>query len=175
MVMTADALAASFGDLLETHEVTFWVTGLTYVAQVQWPPGSPGVVMLYTGGSVVAYADVAKDHAYGVSPPNATVPETFINGTMVLRADLEKTSVSFRPDLGSGKIELALLNVESAALENLPAQLSSPHFSLTLEEGSLTDPDFPGGFDYRVQGVLQYFILTAVEESTFSKVKGLFR
>jgi hypothetical protein len=83
--------------------------------------------------------------------------------------------VQFRPDLGRGEATMELAGIESPGLANVPYQLYSPHLSIALNNELSGYTDIPDGFDYRIDGTLEYFIQTSVESRTFGQVKALYR
>jgi hypothetical protein len=58
---------------------------------------------LWIGGSLRVYEDPAKNAAWGVNPPNATAPSTFVDGTLILiGGPFVGTLVRYRYANGSG-------------------------------------------------------------------------
>jgi hypothetical protein len=90
-VGTVSDFNAPFDDLdpLDpTKEYTIYLYGLTSLGTtVIGPPATQFYTTQYSGGTIEIYEDLSPDHDYGTNPPNATVPSTFNDGTLILKGD----------------------------------------------------------------------------------------
>lgn len=68
-----------------TKDYTFYVSGLvSNGTTVIGLPGSQFYVTTYTGGTIQVYEGTPRDAVFDPNPPNANVPSTFTNGTLIL-------------------------------------------------------------------------------------------
>jgi len=70
---------------MPAKEYTFYVSGLTSTGTV---PMIPFYVTAYTGGTIEVYEDGTPDAVFDPNPPNANVPSTFTDGTLILSGNL---------------------------------------------------------------------------------------
>lgn len=94
LVFRADALAPWLGFDLSQEEVTLWVTGLA-LEEVE-DLGGGLQLFTYSSGRFSLHHDAGLDSDYGYDPPNATVPATFVNGSVCLKG--QATSFLFYHD-----------------------------------------------------------------------------
>ena len=93
-VGTVSQFDAPFNDLDAsdpTKEYTIYLYGLTSLGTtVTGAPGLQFYSTSYAGGTIEIYEDLSPDHDYGSNPPNATVPSTFVDGTLILKGDFTR-------------------------------------------------------------------------------------
>lgn len=77
-------------------EYTYYLSGLTTAAGTTVTAGATLSVYktVYTGGTIVIYEDSPRNAAFGINPPNATVPSTFIDGTLFLSGNIPTLTVT---------------------------------------------------------------------------------
>lgn len=70
-------------------EYTFFISGLISNGTVTFgPPGTQFYVTTYTGGTIQVYQDASPDAVFDPFPPNANVPGTFTDGTVILSGNM---------------------------------------------------------------------------------------
>lgn len=68
-----------------TKDYTFYVSGLISNGTVTvGPVGTQFYTTTYNGGTIEIYEGTPRDAVFDPNPPNANVPSTFINGTLLL-------------------------------------------------------------------------------------------
>lgn len=68
-----------------TREYTFYVHGLISQGTVaQGPPATTIYTTQYSGGVFELYEDLTPESSFAPNPPNATVPSTYTDGTLLL-------------------------------------------------------------------------------------------
>lgn len=90
--LKAVGIVSDFGpplDFLDAHdpgkEYTFYLHGLISQGTVaSGPPGTTFYVTEYTGGFFELYEDLSPESSFDPNPPNATVPSTYTDGTLLL-------------------------------------------------------------------------------------------
>ncbi len=79
---------APFGDLNAgdpTTEYTIYIYGLISTGTVaSGPPSTTFYTTNYTGGTIEIYQGSPRNATYDPNPPNANVPSTFTDGTLIL-------------------------------------------------------------------------------------------
>jgi hypothetical protein len=172
-VGVVDNLDARFGINLLLEEVTLHVSDLASNGQVDIGGGVLSIA--YNGGSINLYRDPSMDHDYGVNPPNATAPASFVNGTPLLTGTLSSFFLFFDPSTGSGAYEgqadftggsgLATLNLLNARGYTFGGTLSR------LASGG----NVPQGYDLQVDGIIEVEVRVGVEPSSWSHIKEMYR
>ncbi len=88
LVGTVSGFDFPFGDLNPsdpTREYTFVIYGLiSQGTTAQGPPAFTIYTTNYTGGTFELYEDTSPDAVFAPNPPNAQVPSTFMDGTLLL-------------------------------------------------------------------------------------------
>ena len=68
-----------------TTEFTFYIHGLTSLGTTSvGPPATTFYTTNYAGGQIELYFDTSPDASFAPNPPNAAVPSTFTDGTVLL-------------------------------------------------------------------------------------------
>jgi hypothetical protein len=71
-------------------EYTVYLSGLDAIAwETKGPEGDQTTWTAFAYGTIEIYQDPTPDHAFGVAPPNATVPATFTDGALVFQGSVE--------------------------------------------------------------------------------------
>jgi hypothetical protein len=113
------------------------------------PDGGRTIIVSYTGGTIGLNCDLQNDHDWGVSPPNATAPSTFDDGSQLLIGSFTQFVMIYDTVLQYGAFQ-GLVNFTSGTeLVNLP----SPNgliFAGTI--GPAIDPNIPGGYSLEAVG-----------------------
>ena len=77
-------------------EYTYYLSGLTTALGTQTTVGPTLTVYrtVYAGGTIVIYENSPRNAAFGTNPPNATVPSTFIDGSLFLSGNIPTFTVT---------------------------------------------------------------------------------
>jgi hypothetical protein len=71
-------------------EYTFYISGLISQGTVTFgAPGTQFYITTYNGGTIQIYEDATPDAVFDPFPPNATVPSTFTDGTVILSGTMD--------------------------------------------------------------------------------------
>src|SRR5262245_12959873 len=172
-VGVVDAIDSRFGVNFATEEVTLYVTSLTSTGQVDMGGGVLSIA--YTGGNIQLWRDPSQDHNYGVNPPNATAPLSFINGSLFLGGTLSNFFMFYDPSTGSGAYEADANFIAGTGLATLnQIQANGYTFGGTLD-ASGSGGNLPAGYDLQVDGVIEVEVIVGVEQQSWSQIKGLYR
>jgi hypothetical protein len=173
LVAAADTIATFFGVDLDMHEVTIWVGDLVSSGQT-----SVGgfIAVTYASGPIELWLDPAKDHAFGTSPPNATVPGTFRNGTLFLSGHATSMFVLLDTMFGSGAFEATVEFDGGSALATLLAHTGGALVQLGgVLDSSASGGHPPAGYDFEAFGLLDAIPGDPVTPATWGRVKALYR
>jgi hypothetical protein len=161
-----------------SKDYTFYLHGLMSAGTVVTPLPSIGNFYTtdYIGGVIEVYEGTPRDAAFDPFPPNANVPSTFTNGTLILSGSM--TSFYWQSNdftfLKTGNAEGHILWTGGA------------YFSRVSESGLPCPSLFTGGttwlpslmidgFIFRHQGKLDLDCPTPARRSTWGRVKTLYR
>jgi hypothetical protein len=171
-VGVVDDLDARFGINLALDEVTLHVTDLVSTGQML----SGGVITVaYTGGTINLYRDPSRDHDYGVNPPNATAPPTFVNGTLFLGGTLNDFFMFYDLATGTGAYEGHIAFTSGSGLTTLNLLNANGYtFGGTLSSAA-SGGNVPQGYDLQVDGVIEVEVRVGVEPSSWSHIKEMYR
>jgi hypothetical protein len=168
IVGVVDSLDSRFGVNLLLDEVTLHVTDLVSNGQVL---SGNLLTVSYTGGTINLYRDPSRDHDYGVNPPNATAPPTFVNGSLFLSGTLTNFFMAYDLSTGTGAYEGQANFTGGSGLATLNLLNANGYtFGGTLRNGSV-----PQGYDLQVDGVIEVEVRVGVEPSSWSHIKDLYR
>ena len=155
-----------FGVDLGTEEVTLYIYGL--VSTVEFDLGGGSVLIGYTGGHIDVYRDAAKDHAWGVFPPNAQLT-TFTNGTLMIAGDFTSFSLGMTAQ-GAGSYE--------GLIDGVGGTMANACDGCQYTFGGAFTPDagtqIPDGYDLQIDGILEVLNSVKAHESSWGAVKSIF-
>ncbi|MFQ5601066.1 MAG: hypothetical protein ACE5G2_11005, partial [Candidatus Krumholzibacteriia bacterium] len=157
---------------LATDEVTIWVTDLVSTGQVDI--GFGFLSISYTGGIIEVWQDPSKDHDFGISPPNATVPSTFTNGSLFLGGVFNSFVLFFDTNTGSGAYEGSIAFTSGSGLTTVQGIQGDGFTFGGVLDSTASGGAVPQGYDLQVDGVIEVVVEVAVEETTWGKVKSLY-
>jgi len=150
--LIVDNLSASLGIDLGEEELTGYMSGLTSAGAVEIAPGLWRIE--YTGGTLSFHRDPSKDHEFGVSPPNATVPSSFTNGTLCLGGTLQNFTFFYHEPSGSGSMEADVQFTDGACIDALagmnPSGFTFGGFLTRQSSGTVIE-----GYDLQLDGFLE--------------------
>lgn len=135
-----------------TEEITAFVGGL--VSNGTQDAGDGILVTTYSPGLMQVFRDPARDHEFGENPLNATVPGTFVNGTLCLQGAIQDFVLYFDPESGTGAYEGTVSFTDGACLGELgAAQVDGFTFGGVFTRTAL--PGLPAGYDFSFDGFLE--------------------
>jgi hypothetical protein len=173
VVGVVDAIDSRFGVNFATEEVTLYVTGLTSTGQVDLGGGVLSVS--YSGGTIDLYRDPAQDHDYGINPPNATAPSTFVNGALFLGGTFSSFFLFYDTSTGSGAYEGDVTFTSGSGLTTLnQIQADGYTFGGVLSDNA-AGGNVPDGYNLQVDGVIEVEVIVGVQEKSWSGIKDLYR
>ena len=171
-VGVVDALDVIFGVNLLVDEVTVYASGLVSTGQIDLGGGVLSIA--YTGGTLELWRDPSRDHDYGVSPPNATAPSTFVNGSLFLGGTFQNFFLYIDTSTGTGAYEGDVAFTAGSAITALNTiQPNGYTFGGTLNPAA-SGHNVPFGYDMQVDGTLQVNPITGVERKSWSAVKEMY-
>jgi len=149
-------------------ELTFHMYGMTSGGEV--PLGGGAVMVNYSGGFLDIYRDPAKNADWGVNPPNAVAPATFVDGALAFRGEFTSLTFYYAAD-GSGAYEGALNGLDGEVIDDVCANCAYTWGgSFTLAAGA----QIPDGYHVQIDGMLELDGSVANEDSTWGGVKALY-
>jgi hypothetical protein len=173
IVGVVDAIDPRFGVNFATEEVTLYVTGLSSTGEVDLGGGLLSIA--YTGGSIDLYRDPARDHDYGVSPPNATAPPTFVNGALFLGGTFSNFFLFFDTASGTGAYEGNVSFTSGSGLATLNQIQANGYTFGGVLNNTAAAGNVPDGYDLQIDGVIEVEVVVGVEQKSWSEIKGLYR
>lgn len=173
IVGVVDALDARFGVNLLADEVTLYVSNLVSTGQVDIGGGVLNIA--YNGGNIELHRDPSRNHDYGVTPPNATAPSTFVDGPLFLGGTLNSFFMYYDPSTGTGAYEGNANFTAGSGLATLN-QLNANGYTFggTLSTGA-SGGNVPAGYDLQVDGVIEVEVIVGVQPKSWSGIKEMYR
>jgi hypothetical protein len=166
-------------------EYTYYVTGLTTAAGTTVTNGATLSVYqtVYTGGTIVVYQDSPRDAAFGINPPNGTVPSTFTDGTLLLSGTIPTFTVTVTRVKATGAFVNGSVDsgdpangvwTGGAALPLLSAGGNPCPFRIT-GGWSMRPVDVLAGYVSQYDGKIDINCPTPAQSSTWGKIKSTYR
>ena len=161
-----------------TKDYTFYVHGMTSLGTTATPvpPLGTGYVTAYTSGTFELYEGTPRDAVFDPNPPNANVPSTFTNGTLLLQGTMHDFYTQtndfsgFSTGNAEGRIAWTggtLFSYVSPGGQECPSLFTG---GLSWNPGVL----FPG-YLFRHDGKIDLECPTPAKPSTWGKIKALYR
>ncbi len=145
---------ADLGFDFASEEVTGWVTGL--VSSGSTDLGGGVLRIDYSSGRIEFHRDPARDHDFGVSPPNATVPASFTNGELCLSGSLTDFVLFLDSATSTGAYQGNVTFDAGACLALLHASRAEGFtFGGLVTRTGPGGGAIPEGYDLSVDGFLQ--------------------
>jgi hypothetical protein len=154
---------------LEQYEATVLVSALQ-ITDVQ---ASGGVVSLtFAGGLIQIFEDPAKNAQWSDNPPNAQVPASFTDGTLILGGTFTDCVMIFDLTMGTGTVQGHVDFTTGSRLNEIDVPAGWLFYG-----GVSTNPIFgiPAGYEMAWDPQLMSPEATATRQTTWGKVRGLFR
>jgi hypothetical protein len=153
-------------------EYTFYVSGLISTGTAPIPPF---YVTAYTGGTIQIYEDATPDAVFDPNPPNANVPSTFTDGTLILSGTMSNfnTQTNTITTYDTGNAEGNITWTGGSLIAYVGGDTPCP----AIFTGGLTW--FPGvmipGYLFRHDGKIDHECPTPTQPSTWGRIKSLYR
>lgn len=157
-----------------TQEYTFFLDNATattssYVNDVL-------EVTFSNNASVTVYEDArfgGTAAVYGVNPPNATAPSTFIDGTNALTADVDNLTLVYDYNTAQGNFEGTATLVGGSKLFAIPPAQRGGWVLGGL--AGAPNATVPAGYVNQVNGEIQIPGATSATQKTWGSLKALYR
>lgn len=154
-------------------EYTFYVSGLISNGTT---PIVPFYITTYTGGTIQIYEDATPDAVFDPNPPNANVPSTFTDGTLILSGNLSNfnTQTNTITPHNTGNAEGNITWTGGSLIAYVGGDTPCP----AILTGGLTwlpGPLLPAGYLFRHDGKIDHECPTPTQPSTWGRIKSLYR
>lgn len=165
----ADQLDPVFGVNLATEEASVYIYGLTSTGQFV-DPGTGWTIIGYSGGTIEVYEDPAMDHAWGTFPPNASVPSTFTNGTLLFQGNFTAFTLILTP-AGAGSYDGTIDGVGGTVAQLCTDCAYTFGGAFTGQTGA----QIPDGYHLQIDGTLEVDRAVSDESMGWGAVKALYQ
>jgi hypothetical protein len=164
------------------NEYTYYMFNLTVASVAYWDGNFVDAVFNNVGGRTRYYEDPISGGThgvYGTSPPNATAPSTFIDGTVALGGHTYNFEVTYDIGLAQGDFGGYMDLDEGTDLIYIPSSqlngwilggLSGAHPLI-----GPPNPSIPAGYDHQVTGQCRRPTATPTTHKTWGAIKALYR
>ena len=129
----------------------------------------------YTSGMVQIFCDTlpppGTPAVHGINPPNATTPATFVDGELQLSGNVVNFGITVNLVAGTGSFTGDVDFIAGTQLGNIPVD---PLKVFTFA-GLTEDPGVPQGYVNQVAGSIRIEEAVQVENSTWGRMKALYR
>jgi hypothetical protein len=176
-------IVTSFGPLLTpwvddtVNEYTFHTFNLTVNGRFFTSPFL--TVTFNNNGRGRYYADdigTGTPATYGINPPNATSPSTFIDGSMRVGGDVDNFVLTYDFSINDGNFSGDMTLDEGPDLIYVPAgQRAGWVLGGVNNHGLGGNPSIPTGYDHQVEGECRIPGKTPTTHKTWGAVKALYR
>jgi hypothetical protein len=172
----------SFGDYLVSHvnlvanEYTYYYGDLTVQTNSYFPEFDYLEVTFADGGRGRFYEDghaTGTSAQYGVYPPNATAPSTFVDGTVILGGRIDNLALSYDFGSGAGSYIGDMSFDEGTLVDQIPAAQRNGWTISGLAGG--TNPSIPDGYDHQISGQCRIPGSVPATHRTWGALKALYR
>jgi hypothetical protein len=154
-------------------QYTYYISGLTVSSLI--PVGS-FVIINYSGSGFIRIYEDAKlggtAAVYGINPPNASAPSSFVDGTLFLEGSLSGFQLVLNTANNSGSYEAQFDVTGGSQYGNIPANQRS---GWTFAGATGNELNRPSGYAHQIDG--QIFLDRAVPASptTWGRLKTTYR
>lgn len=177
-------IISAFGPPLEflnandpTKDFTFYISGLISNGTVATgPPATEFYTTTYTAGTISIYEGTPRDAVFDPTPPNANVPSTFVDGTLLLTGTVSgfftqtNNFTTFMTGNAEGSITWtggSLISYVGGEANPCPALFTG---GMTwLPSVNIT------GYLFRHDGKIDHECPTPTRSSTWGRMKSLYR
>lgn len=154
------------------NEYTYVISGLTAVNR---NVVGPFIIVDYAGGALDVYEDsrnLGTAYDFGVNPPNATAPPTFVDGTHFLGGALTNFRFVFNTVDNSGSFEANYQVTGGSQLANVPVSLRS---GWTFAGVTSNEINMPEGYEHQVDGQVLVEEVVPAKDTSWGALKANYR
>lgn len=135
---------------------------------------SPYLTVVFApAGRMRFFEDFLTPAAYGVNPPNGTVPASFVDGVMLLGGQVDNFVLTYDYSRDHGDFSGDLTLDEGSSLGYIPTTQRAGWVLGGL--AGQPNPSIPQGYDHQVQGEARIPGSTPATHRTWGAVKALYR
>jgi hypothetical protein len=169
----------SFGTYLAPYvdivanQYTYHYYDLTVQDYAYYPDFSYLEVGFASPGRGRFYEDNSTSAVYGVNPPNATAPSTFIDGTVILGGHIDALVLNYDFAANQGGFTGNISYDEGSLLAQIPAA-QRDGWILTGLAGR-PNPSIPTGYDHQISGECRIPGPVPATHRTWGALKALYR
>jgi len=161
-----------------TKDYTFYLYGMTSFGTVPTPvpPLGTAYSATYDAGVIEIYEGTPRDAVFAINPPDASVPSTFTNGTLLLSGTIDNFYTQTN-DFSGFQTGNAEGNVTWTGGTLLPfvSQFGAPCPSLFTGGLSWQPGVMIEGYLFRHDGKIDLDCPTPAKSSTWGRLKALYR
>jgi len=169
----------SFGDYLAPYvnttanQYTYHYFDLTVLSHDYYPDIRYLEVGFANLGRGRFYEDNSTTAVFGVNPPNATSPSTFIDGTLILGGQIDFLVLSYDFEANQGGFSGNISFDEGSLLAQIP-EAQRAGWTLSGLAGR-PNPSIPNGYDHQISGQCLIPGPTPASHRTWGALKALYR
>ncbi len=119
------------------------------------------------------YEDAVHDAAYGINPPNVPAPAFFVNGTLILGADVNNFVLVYDYTANQGNFDGTATLDEGADLYLIPPTRRSGW--VMSGQAGRPNATVPDGYVNQLSGEIQIPSVTPTSHRTWGSLKALYR
>ncbi len=170
--------ASSINPIVPSNEATNEYTFYLYEATVNTSDFTDGLLQVYfnPGARFRVYEDPflgGTAATYGVNPPNATAPSTFVDGTVLLGAQVDNLVLVYDYNALQGALDASATLDEGSALGNIPPARRGGW--LLSGTAGAPNPTIPAGYEHQLAGKVQIPYATSATTKSWGQIKSLYR
>ena len=154
------------------NQYTYVISGLSAVNR---SVVGPYVIVDYSGGALDVYEDsrsMGTAYDFGVNPPNATAPPTFVDGTHFLGGSLTNFRFVYNTVDNSGSFEANYQVTGGSQLANVPVNLRS---GWTFAGVTSNEINMPEGYEHQVDGQVLVEEVVPAKDTSWGALKANYR
>ncbi len=154
------------------NQYTYVISGLTAINQ---QVVGPFIIVDYAGGALDVYEDdrtLGTDYDFGVNPPNATAPPTFVDGTHFLGGALTNFRFVFNTIDNSGSFEANYQVVGGSQLDNVDVTRRT---GWTFAGVTSNEINMPEGYAHQVDGQVLVEQVVPAKDKSWGALKANYR
>jgi hypothetical protein len=169
----------SFGDYLAPYvnttvnQYTYYYFDLTVQSHDYYPDFRYLEVGFANPGRGRFYEDSSTPAVFGVYPPNATAPSTFIDGTLILGGHIEFLVLNYDFEANQGGFTGNIHFDEGSLLDQIP-EAQRDGWTLSGLAGR-PNPSIPNGYDHQISGECIIPGPVPAAHRTWGALKALYR
>jgi len=154
------------------NEYTYIISGLTAVNRQSV---GPFIIVDYASGALDVYEDsrtLGTPADYGVNPPNATAPPTFVDGSHFLGGVLTNFRFVFNTVDNSGSFEANYQATGGAQLANIPVNQRT---GWTFAGATSNALNIPAGYAHQIDGQVLVEEVVPTRDASWGRLKANYR